>query len=137
MFQGVSLGGVWAFDACSGGWRSYVPGRPGNSLTNVPAGAGLYVDAAVAGRLTIAGLLPTTTAIPVCAGWNLVGFPSVSASITAADARRDLGAIEVLAADPGAPPGLMAVADAARLFVPTQAFWIRIPASTTWTVPGR
>ncbi len=137
VFRGVGLGGVWAFDACSGLWRSYAPGRPGNDLTTISLGMGLFVNATAMGRLTVAGLLPTSTWIPLCAGWNLVGFPSVSSSIIAADARLDLGATRILAGDPAAPPGLMAVADGGRLFVPTQAFWLFLPSPKTWTVPGR
>ncbi len=129
--------GAWAYDACGAGWLSYVPGRPGNSLTSISLGMGLFVNATTAGGLTVAGLVPTSTSVSLCAGWNLVGFPSASRSIVAADVRGAVGASQVLASDPNAYPSLMSAADASQLFLATQAFWLYVASAVTWTVPGR
>src|SRR5206468_26247 len=71
------LRGAWTYDGCTQSWLTYSSARSlgQNALKTLPRGVGVYVDLAVADRLTVAGVLPVppaTTRITLCGGWNLV-----------------------------------------------------------------
>jgi RHS repeat-associated protein len=68
---------VHAYDACSADpWRIYDPANPaGNSLTAIDHRMGLWVQATVAATLPVSGTEPAETAIRLCQGWNLIGYP--------------------------------------------------------------
>jgi hypothetical protein len=79
-----SLGGsyslVQGYDACNSTdpWRQFDPAAPpeANDLTALDAARGYWLQATAPVTLTITGTLPITTAIALCPGWNLVGYPS-------------------------------------------------------------
>lgn len=68
---------VYAWDASDPAdpWKSYTPGL-GGDLTYISRNMGLWVHMTEAGTLTVEGETPTTTDIPLYAGWNLVGYPA-------------------------------------------------------------
>jgi RHS repeat-associated protein len=70
---------AFTYDHCDGGdpWKRYAPGDPaGSDLTSVDVKRGLWVDATAPVLLPSSGTLPATTTIPLCPGWNLIGFPA-------------------------------------------------------------
>ncbi len=69
---------AWTWDACAAeaAWKQYTPGDPANELTSIDHRYGLWLKAPAAGGWTLpAGEQPTVTEIPVCPGWNLIGYP--------------------------------------------------------------
>ncbi len=73
---------AYIYNGCdaSDPWKTYGPSAPpyANDLATVQKTQGLWVRATSAATLTITGTLPVTTAIPLCAGWNLIGYPAAS-----------------------------------------------------------
>jgi hypothetical protein len=71
---------VFAYAGCDTAdpWKKYDPIAPPfvNDLTAVTVGQGVWVRATAAVTLRVAGRLPGTTTIPLCLGWNLIGYPS-------------------------------------------------------------
>ena len=67
---------VWAYNRDTGGWDTYVPGRPVNSLDELVAGVGYWILMNVANTLEVEGLMPDT-AIVLKPEWNLVGYNSL------------------------------------------------------------
>jgi len=67
---------VWAYNRDTGGWDTYVPGRPVNSLDELVAGVGYWILMNVADTLEVEGLMPDT-AILLKPEWNLVGYNSL------------------------------------------------------------
>ena len=138
LLQTLTFRGAWTYDGCTGMWLTYSSVRPAgqNSLRTVARFQGLYVDLAAPDRLTVAGLVPTTTRVQLCGGWNLVAFPGF-ASMTAGQVRTATGASAVLEFDPTAPPGLtrtMAPGDPMRS---GRGYWIDVALPVNWDVPGR
>src|SRR5438093_13576918 len=86
VFQTLNVRGAWTYDRCTSGgiWRSWSVGRPAgqNGLQTASHTAGLIVDTVSAGTFAVAGIVPTSTSIPLCAGWNLVGNPSFRVGYT-------------------------------------------------------
>jgi hypothetical protein len=73
---------VYAYNVCDSTdpWKKYDPNAPPfvNDLNNLTVALGLWVRAASSTTLTISGTAPGTASIPLCVGWNLIGYPSAS-----------------------------------------------------------
>ena len=73
---------VFAFDACDTAdpWKVWDPASPGTSdLTAITPTKGFWLEGQGSGTLPEGGPEPTTTSIPLCLGWNLIGYPAGSA----------------------------------------------------------
>jgi hypothetical protein len=69
---------VYAFDACDplDPWKVYDPANPAASdLAALDHTQGFWIAATEAATLPVAGTQPAATEVPLCAGWNLVGYP--------------------------------------------------------------
>ena len=68
-------------------WKTYRPGD-GGDLTTLDHSQGFWIEAITPFTLTVEGEWPTTTAIPLSAGWNMIGYPaSAPADVDIATAR--------------------------------------------------
>ena len=69
---------VWAYDSEAGGWLRYHTSGADflNTLTDMTAGRGYWIDVISAATLSIKGTTPSPT-IPLKSGWNLVGYNSL------------------------------------------------------------
>ncbi|RME43776.1 MAG: hypothetical protein D6791_14635, partial [Chloroflexi bacterium] len=74
---------VYAFFGCDAAdpWKLYDPNVPStvNDLDAVNEAIGMWVVMTQSDTLVMTGVEPTTTTIPLCAGWNLVGYPASAA----------------------------------------------------------
>ncbi len=141
------IGGLYnrafAYDACdvTDPWKVYDPADPAASdLTAIDHKIGLWLDATAATDLPSDGVLPATTALNLCVGWNLIGFP-------AAQPRHPLAALAPIAGkwqrifgydvfDPVDPWEVYSVgapewANDLSVMQPGRGYWILITESTT------
>ncbi|TLZ58217.1 MAG: hypothetical protein E6K17_01530 [Methanobacteriota archaeon] len=132
------LRGAWVYDGCTGSWITYSSVRPigQNGLKTIARGQGVYLDLVAGDRFTVAGLVPTTTRIQLCGGWNLVAFPSF-ASLTAGQVMAATGASAILDFDPVALPGQTRTMAVGALLQPGRGYWIAVAALVNWDVPGQ
>lgn len=72
---------VMFYNASTGTWSSYVPGRAAhfNTLDSWDHSMGVWIRMTTNDKLTIQGYMPTRTQITIYPGWNMVGLPSSSA----------------------------------------------------------
>ncbi len=137
IFQTVmpNLRSAWTYVASTQTWLTWSSGRPAgqNSLATIGPTQAFYVNLTAADQITLAGLIPATTSIPLSVGWNLVAFPSWRTTITASSIT---GATMVLAFDP-ARPGQTRIMAGTETLQAGQAYWIKVgPLPVTWVVPG-
>ncbi|MBX2999575.1 MAG: RHS repeat protein [Caldilineaceae bacterium] len=69
---------VVAYDGCDGAdpWKEYDPADPVNSdLTAIDPRIGFWIEMTQAASLPVSGSVPASTTIPLCTGWNLIGYP--------------------------------------------------------------
>ena len=144
-----SIGGsysiAWAFDSCGGGmWHSYDPDAPPflNNLETVDETMGVWLLMSAADTLSVSGAQPESASIPLCTGWNLVGFPSAAAR-SVEDALASInGCYDIVwcydaaqaawhSYDPDAPPFLNSLTQ----LEPGRGCWILTSQDCTWTVP--
>jgi len=117
-------------------WKTHVVGRALNDLNSIDntMGVWLHVTDVGDGYLTVSGDAPTSTAIPLSAGWNLVSYPASSSSVMNA-AGLPSSVTKIGQYDSAATYLVSEVADwTANSFVPGNAYWIYSTADTTWTV---
>jgi outer membrane protein assembly factor BamB len=74
----------------------------------------------------------TSTAIPLYAGWNMVGYPSLNTE-TVANALWGTGADRVEMFDSSDPYRLKEVGPT-YLMKPGEGYWVHVPADTVWVV---
>jgi hypothetical protein len=93
----------------------------------------LWVHLTSPADLPIFGVLSGPTQIPLYAGWNLVGYPTLTAGMPVGNALWGTGADMVEVADPGSPY-LQSLVGPTYLLSPGQGLWVHVPADTVWTV---
>ena len=115
-------------------WRSNATFKPDqlNDLKTLDHTMGFWINITVACTLEVTGVEPSSTSIPLYAGWNLVGYPSLS-NKTVSHALWGTGADRVEAFDAGQPYNLIEVG-AAYIMQPGEGYWIHVAADTIWTV---
>lgn len=138
---------VYAFDGCDAAdsWKIYDPSAPGfvNDLGNIDVTMGLEIEMNTPATLAVSDTAPASTDIPLCAGWNLIGYPSlesrsvedVLASIAgqfervwALDASDPAGSWKLY--DPSAPDFVNDLTE----FRPGYGYWILVTEDTTLTI---
>jgi major membrane immunogen (membrane-anchored lipoprotein) len=140
---------VYAYDGCvsSNQWKSYNPNIPPvlNTLTAVDAKQGLWLQTTSPATLRLTGVPPISTAINLCTGWNLIGYPSATAKSVSTALAGISGKYNLVyaydAADatdpwksynPSAPP----YANDLTEMKAGLGYWIRMTSPGTLTVPG-
>jgi hypothetical protein len=84
-------------------------------------------------NLTVTGLIPSSTNIPLYAGWNLVGYPTLNTTTTIANALFGTGADIAMVCDTAEPYHIREVGPA-YVMKPGEGYWIHVPFDTVWTV---
>ncbi len=138
---------VYGHDACDtiDPWKQYDPMAPplANDLTSISVARGLWIKATAGATWIITGTAPTQLNIPLCAGQNLIGYPSTGTRALPAALAGIAGKYNNIHAfdsadtsdpwklfDPQAPAF---VNDLAAL-VPAKGYWIEMKESATLTV---
>jgi hypothetical protein len=138
---------IYAYDACNTAdpWLKYDPQAPPfvNDLSGVDERHSYWLRATQAITLTLVGTPPVTATLPLCPGWNLIGYPSATAravedALASIAGRYDLVYTYDAADagdpwkkfDPAAPPF---VNDLAEL-EPGKGYWLRVTQAVTLTV---
>jgi len=118
-------------------WKQYNAGWSGtlNDLTAVSNRVGVWLNVTNVGDgfLNVTGLLPTTSQITLRAGWNLVGYPTLSTSMTVANALWGTGADIVEVFDQSATYRTKVVGPN-YVMKPGEAYWVHCAADSVWTV---
>lgn len=116
------------------GWQSYAPHLSESIITlhDIDRTQGIWVMTG-SDYLVHFGRVPGTTQIQLKAGWNLVGMPCTSDSMTIANGLWGTGANAVESFDMGHPYMLRQMSPT-ECFQPGNGYWIRVPADVIWTI---
>lgn len=119
-------------------WNVFMPGRSSNSLLRLGNGMGFWINVTAACDLTVIGVRPNMTTIPLHAGWNMVGFPSMNASYAVADLKAALGmpSVSVEAFDATAAPYYLRRVPDSYTMMAGEGYWVFVPSAVSWIVPG-
>jgi hypothetical protein len=138
---------VFAYDACDTAdpWKKYAPSAPPftNDLTALTVQDGYWVRATQAATLIVTGTLPGTTNVPLCTGWNLIGYPSAAAVALPGALASIAGQYDLVyaydAADLGDPwkvydPNIPPPGSDLTELGPGKGYWLRATQNTTLVV---
>ncbi len=137
---------VFAFDACDTAdpWKVWDPASSGTSdLTAITPAKGFWLEGQGSATLPEGGPEPTTTSIPLCLGWNLIGYPAGSARPVATALASIAGKyVRLFGFDPtdSADPwevydvGVPAWANDLTELRPGRGYWIYVTEATTLVV---
>jgi hypothetical protein len=117
-------------------WKSYMPGRGFNDLTRLDNTMGFWLNVTAECDLVIIGIQRDTATIEMHEGWNMIGFPSMNTSYTAAKFKADLGLVDILveAFDAGAAPYYLRRAADSHVMKAGEGYWIYAPNDATWRI---
>ncbi|MCC7354726.1 MAG: hypothetical protein IT330_13345, partial [Anaerolineae bacterium] len=105
---------------------------------------GLWLRATSATALTITGTAPITTTIPLCLGWNLVGYPAATPAPLPAALASIAGKYDLVyaynasdAADPWKQfdPNALPAANDLTEMTPGMGYWIRATQAAMLVIP--
>jgi len=138
---------VYAYDGCAASdpWRKYDPHAPAfaNDLTTMDIQHGYWVRTTGAVGLRVSSTPPGAVSIPLCPGWNLIGYPSSAPEALPAALASIAGKYDLVyaydasdAADPWKKydPNAPAFADDLTEMGPGKGYWIRLNQATTLVV---
>ncbi|MBI5001693.1 MAG: right-handed parallel beta-helix repeat-containing protein [Euryarchaeota archaeon] len=123
--------------ATSNIWKQYYSGwnYTLNDLSGADNQKGLWINITAVGDgfLNVSGSISNSTSVPLHAGWNMVGYPTLNNTTTVGDAFWGTGATMVETFDPAAPYRTKFVGPS-YVMKPGEGYWVYVPADTIWTV---
>lgn len=113
-------------------WKTYRIGGTANDLANADYTSALWVHATAPCMLTVYGDIPSSTAIPLYTGWNLVGYPSATSRLASATLPPVADIVGIWSAT---SPYVVDYTDK-TLVTMTQGngYWVHVTADTTWNI---
>jgi hypothetical protein len=127
---------IQAYDSINGTWLSNATFKPDqlNDLKSLNHKMAFWINITEPGGtvLTVSGPIPDSTSINLYAGWNLVGYPSLTTE-TVANALWGTGADKVEKFDALAPYRISEVGPT-YVMKPGEGYWIHVPADTVWII---
>ena len=112
-------------------WKAWDPDRAGE-LSTLAFGDGFWVDVAVTGQYTVAGLVRANPTVGLAAGWNLVGYASLASERVDVSLSGVPGVTRVEAFAP-VPPYYLRVVTFEEMLLWGEAYWIDTTAGGSWT----
>jgi parallel beta-helix repeat protein len=117
-------------------WKSNSTFKPDslNDLKTIDHEIGIWIHMTEPDvLLSVYGYIPTSTSIPLYAGWNLVGYPTLNATMTVGNALWGTGADRVEVCDPTDPYRTKEVSSS-YLMKPGEGYWVHVQADTIWLI---
>ena len=128
---------IQTYDSIDSNWKSNNINRPDslNDLTSMNHLGAYWINITEPGvTLTVKGdKFGSALSIPLCAGWNLVGYPTLNDTMTVANALWGTGADRVEKFDALAPYRISEVGPT-YIMKPGEGYWVHVPADTVWVV---
>lgn len=135
VLQNVTFDKVWFYDSLGQEWRTLTKSKPYlGDFRYLDHTMGFWVDVTEDSNLTVAGIVPSETAIQLHAGWNLVGFPSFNSTYTIADLKTETGATRVEGFDASSSPYFLKLLTDVEALQAGFGYWVRVESETAWTV---
>jgi hypothetical protein len=117
-------------------WKTNLTYRPEqlNDLSSLDYRMGFWINVTEPGVfLTLKGQIPKNTVIPLYAGWNLVGYPTLNDTMTVGNALWGTGADRVQVFDAADPYRLKDVTST-YIMKPGEGYWVHVVADSVWVV---
>ena len=115
-------------------WKTFALNGP-RVVADVTVEMGLWIGASGPAQLTVTGTVPDGYSIGLKAGWNLVGYPSMTPR-QISDALAGLPVSRVETEDSMCPPYNLKVLGGNDMMSPGRGYWIYVSSDATWLLGG-
>ncbi len=130
-----SISGKWEvvkwYDGLTKTWKTYRVGSSMNTFFHIDRTMGFWLHALEFCNLTVSGEIPASTSITLYAGWNLVGYSSMTEE-TVSNALWGTGADRVEVYQSESP--YIREAESTYVMKPGEGFWVRVSVDSVWVV---
>lgn len=135
VLQTVEFDKAWIYNSSIQDWRWYMTFKPyRGELVTVTTTQGVWVNVTDQSNLTLAGIVPSTTAIHLDEGWNLVGFPSFQQDYRVVDLKTSVAADRVEGFDALSPPYFLKLLTDGDILQTGFGYWLKADIETVWIV---
>lgn len=135
VLQTVEFDRAWTYDSSSGKWMSWMRSKTyRGGFERINHTIGFWLSVTEDSNLTVAGIVPAQTIVRLSEGWNLVGFPSFTSTVSVADLKAGLGLTRAEGLDTLSPPHLLRALSDSHILIAGESVWIRAEQETIWTV---
>jgi parallel beta-helix repeat protein len=135
ILQTLSYDNTWSFDSVDQEWNSFMESKPyGGTLEYVNHATGFWVNVTQDSNITVTGGIPTSTAIILHAGWNLVGFPSFNTTYSVADLKAVTRVTRVEGFDSTSAPYFLRLMNDGEFLQAGHGYWAYLESDIIWTV---
>jgi parallel beta-helix repeat protein len=135
VLQTLSFDRSWFYDSLNQQWESYVRSKPHiGELSHVNHTMGLWVNVTATSNLTVAGVVPSETAIQLSMGWNLAGFPSFNTSHDISELKSIISSSRIEGYEPLSSPYYLRELGDLEILEAGYGYWICVNSETTWVV---
>jgi parallel beta-helix repeat protein len=105
-----------------------------NRFLTIDNKIGFWINITSSCTLAIAGQVPTSTAIQLYSGWNMVGYPAVNdGSYNVLDLKTSTG-VQIVEGFDGPAEYRTTVLDDTYILKKTEGYWVYVPTDTSWVV---
>ncbi len=127
---------AWTYDSSdqTDPWKSFNSSKPFNDFLEVYPSSGLWVNVFMADFYTVAGMVPDRMDVELTPGWNLVGYSGFLPNYNISHLTTDTFCDRVETYSNTSNPYHLKMLGPNDLMQAGHAYWIRVPASTTWTI---
>ncbi|MCK4444183.1 MAG: hypothetical protein KAW09_06550, partial [Thermoplasmata archaeon] len=135
VLQVLSFDKAWSYDSFFQEWKWFMKSKPyvGDS-PKINHFIGFWLDVIADSNLTVAGLVPSTRAIFLKAGWNLVGFPSFRGNFTVGDLKATIPLVGIEGYNATASPYFLKPLQDSNMLQAGHGYWIQVATDSVWSL---
>lgn len=113
-------------------WKTYRIGGTANDLANADYTSALWIHATAPCILSVYGNIPSSTAIPLYTGWNLVGYPSATSRLASVTLPPVADIVGIWSAT---SPYVVDYTDKTLVTMSQgNGYWVHVTADCSWSV---
>ncbi len=125
VLQTVKWDKAWMYDSLIQKWKSHMTFKPyKGELEEMNVTMGIWVNVTEQSNLTVAGIVPLSTAIQLRVGWNLIGFPSFNSTFTVSDLKSATSSSRVEGFYQSSSPYHLRVVEDTEVLQAGQGYWV-------------
>src|SRR5205823_7391125 len=135
LLAGRAWSDAWTYDACGGGFGWSSARSTESAGFSLPLGRGFWVNGTATDSVAVLGVIPQTTRVHLCAGWNLIALPGFAAGVTVQGFIAATAATHVSGFDAAGPYHVRDL-NPSDLLGSSHGYWVYIPRDVDWDVAG-
>lgn len=133
IFRTVDIERALVYSSSTKEWREYNIQKDYQGFESLSVSQGIWIKTSQYGVMTITGRVPSTTAIDLSPGWNLVGYPSfIERNVATSMSGIQYERIESF--EFASEPYYLEPLQSDNIMFPGRGYWVKVTVSCVWEV---